>query len=613
VFNKNDRAYTFGDTATISGYVQNFSGIKLQNTVVEYSIVKNSLFRWWNSNSFENIDDGLVTTNDSGYFEIKFRIPQNESDIQYKPFLTPNIFNLNIVATVTDINGETQSNSTDLIVGSVSMVLTTNIPDKIERDTQQTIAVTATNLNGEKLQTHGYFTISSVLANDSIDRQIAKGQFNTSDSNEVSSIINKLKSGKYLIIFEANDDKGRLVKTENYFIVYSSQDKKPPIDSNDWLLDNNAVFKDDKPAEIVIGVSAKNVTILYELMKAGSLQSQEQFKLSDENKKIVIPYKDVYGDNVTALFTYIVDEKVYQKQIDIKKESLSQNFTLKWNVFRDRVRPDQKEEWSIVVKDANGNPAVAELLASMYDASLDMLSQTPEWDLQTKISNYTQTNGWLSPNLDEEKYNLVSFKTMNYLYPPLQMTAFNWFDFSFGYSNRGMLRSYAASTPILLNESAVTKAKFQSVQMESEAVEQKSSTDKLSIQPRIRKNFDETAFFYPQLKTNSNGETLISFTVPGSNTTWNFRALAYDKSLNVGKLNAVIISRKELMVTPNIPSFMRQGDKTSITTKISNLSDKVLSGKVYLEFYNPITNQIISNINISDPTQDFNLDPNSST
>lgn len=613
VFNKIDKAYTFGDLATISGYVQNFSGIKLQNTIVEYSITKKPLYRWWNNNSSENIDYGIVKTDAQGRFEIEFKIPIIESGSVQNSLFNRDIFNFEITTTVTDLNGETQSNSTNVVVANISMILKTNIPDKIERNSNPTINITAANLNGEKIQTSGTYTISSVLANDSIEHIIANGQFNTTNNTKLSKEIEALQSGKYLIVFQANDDKGRSVKTQNYFIIYSTDDKRPPITTNEWLIDKNAIFKDGKPAEIIIGVSSKDVTILYELMKDGNLQYQEQFVLSDENKKISIPYKNIYDDNVTALFTYIIDEKLYQNQIDIKKQSTVNDLTLKWNVFRDKVRPDQKEEWSIEVKDSKGNPVSAELLASMYDASLDKLLKVPQWDLVTRINNYTSTYAWQSPNFQVKNSKSISFYRKDNYYPPLQWTSFNWFDFAFGYAQRSMLRSYAfaAEAPLQKNESVKTMSK--TLSMNEDMSEQKEFFKESEYKPQIRNNFDETAFFYPQLKTNSKGETTFSFTVPGSNTTWNFRALAYDKSFDSGTLTSEVISRKELMVTPNIPRFIRQGDKTTIATKISNLSDAHISGKVYLEFFDPLTDKTISNITIQEQAQDFTLISNAST
>lgn len=621
VFEKPSNTYTFGDTITLKGYVKNFSGIKLQNTIVDYSIDKINLYRWVYNGYNENIQTGSVITDNNGAFEIKFAIPKQQKQVIQNSFYIPYLVDFEITATTTDINGETQSGSTNFVVGDVSMTLSASIPSQIERNSELTINISATNLDNQKIDVNGNYTIYSVLEKDSIDSQIMTGKFKTSTNSLVSNEIKKLKSGKYLIKFDTKDDQGRLVETQNYFIVYGVDDKKPPITTNEWILENNALFRDGKPAEIVLGVSAKNVTILYELMKGGNLQHHEQFVLSDENKKIVIPYKDVYGENVTALFTYVIDEEVYQIVIDIKKETTINNLALKWNVFRDKVHPNEKEEWSIVVKDKENNPVYAEMLASMYDASLDNISPSQEWRLSTAIYNYTHTFDWSSYNMNEIEKEYISIDKTDIPYPALEWSYFNWFNFYFKYSNL-ITVSAVSFTPPIPEEDMFTESKAvelnKAVRSSKPKLEQKagSLTDLMDMstkQVEVRKNFDETAFFYPQLKTNNKGETLFSFTVPGSNTTWNFRALAYDKAFAVGTLTAKVISQKELMITPNLPRFMRQGDKTSITTKISNLSDNEISGKVYLEFFDPITNEIISSIDIKNQYQNFVLAPTASS
>ena len=618
VFDKINKTYTYGDSVKITGYAQNFSGIKLENVTINYDVEKSPLFRWWGNNTSIDITDGMVETNKDGVFEITFKIPEKESSSGISPLsFYSNLFNFNITATATDLNGETQSGSTNLVVGDVSMILSANVPDKIEHNAKSEIKITAQNLDGQAIETKGNYTIYSVLSNDSIDKEVGQGQFDTQNISELNNNIEKLSSGKYLLELKAKDDQGRPVEAKNYFIVYSMDDKRPPVETNEWLIDKNATFDESKPAEIIIGVSSKNVTILYDLMKDGKLINREQFVLSDENKKISIPYKKEYRDNVTTLFTYVIDEVVYQKQVDVKKVSEQKELVLKWNVFRDKVRPGQKESWSIVVKDTKGNPAYAELLASMYDASLVKIQQTQDWYLSVALLNYTYTQPWSASNSYSSANVVSNFALKSYEVKALQWNRFNWFNFSFeGNFNYAfpVMRSVAAvNAPVAMEEKSL-EADYNTAEkpalLKQSALSGGISEQKITETtntPQIRKNFDETAFFYPQLKTNSKGETVISFTVPESNTTWKFRALAYDKKFDIGKLDATIVSQKELMVTPNIPRFMRQGDKTSISTKISNLSEKTISGKVRIEFFNPLTDEVNTDIKIENQYQNFNL------
>ena len=134
-------------------------------------------------------------------------------------------------------------------------------------------------------------------------------------------------------------------------------------------------------------------------------------------------------------------------------------------------------------------------------------------------------------------------------------------------------------------------------------------TPEVESLPQVRRNFSETAFFYPQLRTNEKGETQIAFTVPESNTRWRFRLLAHDRELSSGSAEAFTISQKELMVTPNMPRFLREGDQATISSKISNLSDSLLKGEVTMQLFNPLTEELISEIRIDDAVMPFTLLP----
>jgi len=632
-FDKLTKTYAFGDEVKLTGHAENFSGIKVQDALVEYNIVKSSFMRWWLPSSPETIETGTVQTKEDGSFEIVFTIPKNDARKSW--FNT--IYNFNVTATVTDLNGETQNGNFDFAVGDVSMILSANIPAQLDKSSEEKIQVKATNLNGEAVTAKGSFTVYSVLPNDSIKDQVQTGSFSTETGFDLMTQLRRLPSAKYLLSLNAKDDKGRDVVSRNYFVLYSADDKNPPIETNEWLIQKQTLFSKSKNAEIILGVTAKNATILYDLLKGNKVLERQQFNLSNSNKKFIIPYKDEYEDNITASFTYVVDEVPYAKQVTLTREEDAKKLKLKLEVFRDKLRPGQQEEWRISIKDNQDKPALAELLASMYDSSLDKLRMSQAWELK-KFSK-----GLMYPStFRANSFNLLidydSFGSDYYKVDPLKWDYLNWFGFNFYGNTRmyyGVRAAGAAPAPearsrnkmvkqdsnfvmeaenVIMQETAVTGSVSQD-EMSSQMQDQKESgMDKGGTNeqaPQIRSNFNETAFFFPQLKTNEKGETIISFTVPESNTTWKFRALAFDKSLNVGTLEALAVSRKELMITPNMPRFVRQGDKTSISTKISNMSDRALGGKAHIEFFDPLTDKAID-IKV-DKYQDFNIEIGAST
>lgn len=638
--------YTFGDKVTIKGHAENFSGVKLQGANVNYNITRSS---WWSWRNEGYLTQGDIVTQEDGSFEIEYTIPVNDS--KNIP-IWRNIFNFTVSATVTDMNGETQNGSFTFTVGSVSMILSCNIYPQMEREKINNIWIKASNLNGEETSTSGTYIISKIES-DSVKTEVAKGEFNTTEQAALKESLKKLASGKYQIRLKAKDSNGRDIEDEKEFVLYSIDDKKPPIETNNWYIVKNRMFSKDKPAEIVLGVSPNTATVLYELIKGGKVFERQQIKISDENKVFTIPYKAEYEDEVYAVFTYVIDEKLYQQNERLSKLKEIKELNLKLEVFRDKLRPGQHEEWRLSVTDAKNNPlkSGAEVLASMYDTSLDKLRNTDGWYFNLYQRSYTSPLVFNRANYSENLYNSFYFgytplKVPNYIFDYL-----DWFGFSF--SGRILLYnsgSYGANPDYRVRgrstvntESAdmieglygraagVEIAELQDEKSENKVISEAApASEPVRFTPpgiiesdedgatgsgqevQIRRNFNETAFFYPQLKTNEKGETVISFTVPESNTTWKFRAIAHDKSFNSGKIEQLVVSRKELMVTPNLPRFMREGDRTSISTKVSNLSDNPISGKVRIEFFDPLTEKAVD-LKVANSTQNFTLNKDAST
>jgi len=618
-FDKIDKTYSFGDKVTLTGRVESFSGVKLQDANVDYYITKSSYWGWRGSS--ESIENGTVTSKGNGSFEITFIIPQK--DYEYTS-LWENIYSFNVSATVTDINGETQSGDYSFAVGSVSMILSSNIPDKLNKKDNNDLEIKAANLNGQDISTSGTYTIYK----DTTKNEVLKSEFTTGKQSLLKTRIQGLPSGRYTIKLQSKDSNGKEVEVESIFVLYSDNDKKPPIETDDWVINKNTKFDINKPAEIVLGISAKNITVLYELIKEEKVHARQQIKFNDENKTFSIPYKAEYQDGVDAVFTYMIDGKVYQKVVPLTKEKAEKQLKLKMEVFRDKLRPGQKEEWRISVKDNMDKPAFAELLASMYDTSLDKIKQANSWSFSRLFTTKYNRTVTFSLNNNSNVYGWYSFKNNKTEYPVFSFDEIKWFGFDFNYdlyitlrkakvkSNSSDNIEFSSSwgqTGITGKVAGVVSAAPESIPVEQGFLAENSTVskedavvDNNDATPQIRQNFNETAFFYPQLRTDENGETIISFTVPESNTTWKFRAIAYDKSLNIGSLEAITMTRKELMVTPNLPRFMRQGDKTTISTKISNLSEGNISGNVRIEFFDPLTDKLID-LAIDNQSQAFSI------
>ena len=630
-FQKIDKTYTFGEEIVLKGKVENFSGIKLGNAGVHWVITRQQPW-WWHWGSVpEHFTVGNITTDEEGEFEIAFTPEKPDRQHSLK-----SVFSFVVDATVTDLNGETQTGTYTVTVGDVSMILQAEMPERLEKMSDDKIVITARNLDGAEIAARGTYHLYTLLENDSINQLLDKGNFMTGEQIELKRKLSALPSGKYRLKLQSEDDRGNPIAAEKDFILFSYADKHPPVRTNDWLIEKNSTFSKGKNAEVILGVSDK-VHVLYELWQENTLLERKWITMHNENRLFSFPYKSSYENGVTLMLTYVKEEKFYAHSVDLRPENEKEELHVTLAVFRDKIRPGAEEEWRISVTDAAGNPALAEVLASMYDFSLDQIYPSHPWDLSFSSSGrYFSAMGLTG---DQSFYRQTAagylptpFKTVE----PFDFDRFNWFGLPLFYAGRIMLRGAVTGTvktqaSLLRAKSADEASMVQDLLAEEEiGIAARYATSPPPPPPpaplapasgengqendalQIRRNFNETAFFYPQLKTNEKGELQIAFTVPESNTRWRFRVLAHDQELNTGKTEAFTVSQKELMVTPNMPRFLRHGDRTGITTKVSNLSDSMQQGKVSLELFNPVTDELINDIPVANPVQDFSLAPDAS-
>lgn len=626
-FDKNEETYSFGDKITLKGQAETYSGVKLQGATVNYRINKAPLF-FRMSGGHDFIGSGKVKTSYDGSFDISFQIPEKTTKT-YSKLWFPETYMFTVAVDVKDENGEIQSTTTYVSVGEVSMKLNLTLPDKFNKERGGSIVINAENLSGSPIEAKGNIDISKINKKDTTS--IAQMSFNSGKQEQLEKKLKSLASGEYLITLSSKDDKNRKIETKQNIIIYSIKDKRPPVETNDWMIVNdsilgdnsNAVFSLNKPAKIALGASAKDVTVIYEIMSAeNKVLNREFIKLNNSIKDILIPYKQEYKNSITVLLTYVIDEEVYSKQVRLDKEEEKKEFKLKFDVFRDNLRPGQQEEWRISILDQKNQPSSSEVLASMYDRSLDQIQQTGNWDFNPIPYNYYSVST-LSETLTRNRFfyynkrgDIQTVDEFNYKFDDFKLIS----DFEEMISGVMATDVPEMDASMEKHDEVLYKEDRNLVKEESNAMGYSSGVMSRSKQvaapevaggsakesPQIRQNFNETAFFYPQLRTNERGEISINFLVPESNTSWKFRALAYDKNLNVGNLEAIAVSKKELMVTPNAPRFLREGDKTSISTKVSNLSDNPINGEVKIEFFDPLTDKIID-LKVDAKTQQFSI------
>ncbi|MDR0422331.1 MAG: hypothetical protein LBH72_04885 [Proteiniphilum sp.] len=618
-FDRIDETYKFGEEITLKGKAESFSGISLRQAGVEYRITRRPVL-WWQiwGGTEEHFAAGNVITGEDGSFEISF-VPEKPDSRR-----TPKaICSFVAEASVTDVNGETQTASYTVTVGDVSMMLSLDMPDRWAKESEAKITVSAKNLAGNDIAAGGICRIFSLQENDSIGQIAAESTFEAGEQPALKKQLAGLPSGKYRLKLQSEDDRGNPVETEKDIILFSYSDKRPPIKTNEWFVVKNSRFAPGKDAEVILGVSEK-VHVLYELWQGSNLLERKWIGLDNESRLFRFPRREEYKEGITLMLTYVKNEEFYTRQTDILPEKENGDLKVKLDVFRDRIRPGAEEEWRITVTGADGNPAPAEVLASMYDFSLDNIYPSQEWT----FSSFPLTPYFSRMRLsgDRSFYGRTAVSSIPVQWKEIiafEFDSFNWFGYSLLYAGGMRLRSALAgrqgggmlsySAPVMKEED-VNEAEF--MVRGISAKENKKITPNLpaslvpgqeSEAPQVRRNFNETAFFFPHLRTGERGEVQIAFTTPESNTRWRFRVLAHDRQMNSGKTEAFTVSQKELMVTPGVPRFLRQGDRTAVSAKISNLSDSTVSGSVRLEFFDPVTEESLGNISLAEQEQLFTL------
>ena len=624
----------FGDSVTIQGKAATFSGVSLPSGDVTWRITRRPflLWRYFRPSAPTQVAEGSTTLSGDGTFNVSFR-PQKEEDTN--PYASA-YQTYEVSATVTDSKGETQEANYTFSVGESSIVLFTNLPPQIEKDSVKAV-VEARTINGEMVSTSGTFKIVELIANRSDKnsgesyqegKQVASGSF-TSGKEISPAIFSQLPSGRYRILVEAKDSQGRQSKNQSDFILYGKNDKRPPVFTHTWLLKEKTTCLPGEEAEIVFGTSDKDAYVLYEWFAGNNRIHHELIKLSDANHRFKIPFKPEYGEGIIVSFTFVKEGELYITQVPVELQLPNRQLTIKPITFRDRLLPGSKESWKFRITDADSTIVSAEVLASMYDASLDKIIPfnwyfSPQRTILLQAPRFSTGAGF------QRSYQYDQTEAKYIKVPQYQYDRLNWF----GLFNEIVIRGYGSSNRafatggiMLKSAAAPVVAESMNIMEDSAVLEEPSveSTEgepvfslsdpfaKESSQPvspeQIRQNFAETAFFYPTLQTNEEGDIFVNFTLPESNTTWKLQLLANTQDLKYGLLTKEVISSKPLMVLPNLPRFVRQGDEVSISTQVINNSKEAVSGRVRIELFDPATDQPI--ICLSKSQRPFELQPDS--
>ncbi len=669
--------YKLNSTIKVEGKSKTFSGVALDGAKVNYRITRATSIPYWmyyfyriNANtSTREIKNGTVTTDADGKFVIDFVAEEDSTiDAKYMPY-----YAYTISVDVVDITGETHSATNYISVGKTALLLGINTPAEIESKDVNKFEISSTNLNGEPVYAAGTIKVhrlqdkkqlyhasawqrpdvqgisekefrdlfpfdafkkEELSKKGDIETTVLDRSWNSKTSSQIDFIgMNSWLPGEYMIELAAKDSFGVDVKEIRYFTLFDKTSKK----ASKREIFNVAIVKQHcepgETAEFLVSSADSNMTVMYELEQDGKILKREFIKLSNAQQLISIPILESHRGNLDVFFTSFKHGRSYTDKSTIYVPFSNKELSFEFETFRDKLLPGQKEEWKIKIKGPKGEKVAAELLAAMYDASLDEFAQNYYY-LSVFNAHYSNRY-WSSYSFGtvqsieyENHFNSAKSYTDYRNYDEL-----NWWNYYPGnyyyYEgvSAGASYSYSNATrsePMMLNDELTVTANkvmptttgslsqgFANSEMPKESKNSENEYDKndgrLSIlmdsirtgeqanlgAVKARTNLNETAFFMPQLSTNEKGEVFVKFTLPESLTTWSFIGLAHTKDLKTGSFQKEVVAQKELMITPNPPRFLREGDKVKFTAKVSSLAGKDLKGTASLLLFDAQTNQPI--------------------
>ena len=600
--------YQVGDSIEVAGMAKTFAGAPVQNARVHYNISRSYAWFWRFMGRGSARWEGEAMTDADGKFSVPVHF-EIDSDRRESPLW---YYTYNIQADVTDGAGETQQANLSLPLGSTSMVLNMdNLPDNLVKEKKLEIKLTAMNLSGEPVDTPvTYQVVEMEEQKDGQEKEGRKVLTGTVEANKsfIPEAIYALPSGNYRLKLSAKDTQGRECTASKNFLLFSLNDKRPPFVITDWFYQDGLEFDAASPATVYIGSSEKNVYLLYDVFAGNKRLESKRIQLSDSVISFRFPYKKEYGDGILVSMAFVKDGRLYSHNARIMKPAPEKKLQLKWTTFRDKLRPGQQEEWKLTVLYPDGSPAEAEMLATMYDASLDKIYSAHKLDFGVDFHYVVPLTYWNTSYM-RNAYLYVDFPLKRLRAVPLEYSELiipstgrmEAMVVGYGGSPRATLagalkiRGRSAANAVM-NQEAVTDMVLQEEMVETSAQEkvEMGSSEELAETGdiQIRENFAETAFFYPQLRTNETGEVSISFVLPESLTRWTFMGLAHTRNVDYGKIEATATASKEFMLQPNMPRFVRVGDKANIAASLMNLSDKGVKGTVRMELFNPETEKV---------------------
>ena len=602
--------YRAGDTIQAQGKALTYAGVPVQGAKVKYTVRRKVAF-WWLSYSryWENgllgstvnnevVKEGETETADDGIFrvEMPMLIPK---ELGRRPMF----YHFVVEADVTDLAGETHHGTLSLPLGNKPTALTCDIPEQIRKDQLPPVTFNRRNAAGKEIA-------------GTVKYRVDGGKWKECAANSsVFHLQSSIKSGSHRLEAVCGQD-----TLDVKFVVFGLDDKKPATQTNDWFYVSHQQFPNDgSPVTLQVGSSAPDLYVFYAIYAGNKVIEKGEVKKNGELINRQFTYKEEYGNGLLLSYAWVKDGECYTHQQTISRPMPDKRLRLTWETFRDRLTPGQQEEWRLKIQNPDGTPAEASLLAVLYDKSLDAIKQhqwrfapTSFLPMPSTFWQYLQKRNVFWSGIQHNR-KMLSVDDM--MFSHFDSSVYPYFNYIGGIRIRGARpmmmakasrgAAYIAGNDENVMESAhlmadVASAKqvaaatdevyekgaAQSAQEENSPMDIRERSDEGGLLLEGRKNMDETAFCYPMLETDQAGNIVLKFTLPESLTTWRFMGVANSVNMLYGNLEGEVIAQKELMVQPNMPRFLREGDEATVTMRIINMGQRTMkNGTALMRLY----------------------------
>ena len=603
-FDEYKESYQAGDTVRAKAKAMSYAGVPIQDAKVHYTVKRRIAFWWmtysryWQGGYFGDglseitLSEGEATTAADGSFSVDMPLTMPDDMGRHTMF-----YHFVVEADVTDTAGETHNATMSLPLGNKPTSLTCDLPGQVRSDKLPLVTFNRRNAAGKEITGKMKFRIDN-------------GKWLQTSAN-VPTPLPALKSGKHTVLAVCQTD------TVNYdFVVFSLDDKRPATETHDWFYVSHEAFPaDGSPVTLQVGSSDPDLYIVYSFFSGNKMIEKGAIKKNAALLNRQLTYREEYGNGLLVTFAWVKDGQCYKHQQVIRRPMPEKQLKMQWETFRDRLTPGQQEEWRLSINKPDGAPADASLLAVLYDKSLDAI-YPHKWSFAPKTYLPQPSTSWQWRKWESiGKFGGKAVKMLevpDLSYSTIDPDVFPYIR-AYGIRLRGtrtMLMSKSAdmleSAPMaaqsndVLYEVVANDAKGGEVLKAKEeivvagyGVKRQDADAAEEQQVQVRENLNETAFCYPALKTNSDGNVTLSFTLPESLTTWRFMGIANTTDMMYGYIDGEAIAQKDVMIQPNMPRFIREGDKAQISARLFNTTDHSVSGTSLLQMIDPATDKVV--------------------